>query len=194
MRFSTLLPCVVSMLLAACGDDGGSSATTDGGTQDGAAADAAMPTANCTALDLAAAPAITIMNGMVTPNPQGGTVAAGTFQLQSVKLYAQGIPVTGTAKSRIELVTGTATTGAARVALQLDGMALNMPLAQTVNAAGLYTASGTSLNVMEGCGGMNPLSALTYTATGTNLTIWTSYMVTNPIAITIPIELVYTKE
>lgn len=182
---------LLSMLLAACGDDGGTG-TGDGGT--GGVDMFVPPMANCTPLDLASASAIPLTNQQVTPNPQGGTITAGTFKLMSVKLYAQGISVTGTAKSRIEFVTGTATSGAARVALIIDAMALGMPVEQDVTGAGLYTIAGTALNLAEGCGGMNPLSGLTYTAAPAGLTVWTSYMVTDPIALTIPIELLFVSE
>lgn len=192
------LACLLSVLVAACsGDDGVGNGSTDGG---GSSSDAAPPDmfvppmANCTPLDLASAPAITIVNQQVTPNPQGGAVQAATFKLKSVKLYAQGIPVNGTAKSRIELVTGTATTGAARVALILDATALGMPVQNNVTGAGLYTITSSTLSVADGCGGSNPLSALTFTASPAGLTIWTSYMVTDPVALTIPIELVYENE
>jgi hypothetical protein len=185
------LACLLSVFVAACGDDGGST-TTDGGGS--GSADAAPPMANCTPLDLASAPTVTIMNGTVTPNAQGGTVTAGTYQLSSVKLSAGAIQVTGTAKARMEIVSGTATTGAARVALILDGMAFGNPIQQNVNGAGLYTLAGPSLNLAEGCGGSNPLAPLTYTAAGTMMTIWTSYMVTDPIALNVPIELVLAIE
>ncbi|MFN0248397.1 MAG: hypothetical protein ACKV2T_16010 [Kofleriaceae bacterium] len=180
------------MLVAACGDSGGTG-TDGGGTGDAGPADSAAPVANCTPLDLASAPAITIMNQMVTPNAQGGTVTAGTYELTTVKLYANGIPVTGTAKARIEIVSGTGTTGAARVALILDATALGMPIQQNVTGAGLYTLAGPALNLVEGCGGTNPLSALTYTG-ATTLTIWTNYMVTDPIMVNVPIELVFSLE
>lgn len=188
------LACLLSAF-AACSGDGGGSSTDGGGTTDAGQPDMFVPPmANCTPLDLASAPAITIVNQQVTPNPQGGAVHAATFKLNSVKLYAQGIPVNGTAKSRIELVTGTATTGAARVALILDATALGMPVQNNVTGAGLYTITGTTLSVADGCGGTNPLSALTFTASPTGLTIWTSYMVTDPVALTIPIELVFENE
>jgi hypothetical protein len=192
MRLPIVFACVLSVL-SACGDDGGSGSIDGGGNHDAAPQDSA-PTPNCTPLDLASAPAITIMNQQVTPNPQGGPVHSATFKLTMVKLYASGIPVTGTAKSRVELVTGDATSGAARVALIIDAMALGSPVQQNVTGAGLYTLAGTSLNVSDGCGGSNPLSGLSYTATPTGLTLWTTYMVTDPVALTIPIELTYTAE
>jgi hypothetical protein len=191
------LACLVSVPLVACGgDDGSSGGTTDGGNNgDASQPDAYVPPApNCTPLDLANASAIQIVNQQVTPDPQGGALPSGTFKLTSVKLYASGIPVTGTAKSRIELVTGNATSGAARVALNLDAMALSQPVQQDVSAAGVYTITGTALDLAEGCGGSNPLSGLTYTATPTTLTLWTSYMVTDPVTLTVPIELVYQAE
>lgn len=150
--------------------------------------------ANCTPLDLASAPTVTIMNQMVTPNAQGGAVTAGSYELTSVKLYASGIPVTGTAQSRIEIVSGNATTGAARIALILNAMALGMPIEQNVTGAGLYTLAGPALNIAEGCGGSNSLSDLTYTAAPASLTIWTTYMVTDPIMVAVPIELVFAIE
>lgn len=195
MRPGIGLAFLASMLFAACGDDGGGSNVDGGNNGDGGGQqDAFVPMANCTPLDLTSAPTITIMNQMVTPNPQGGMLTAGTFKLSSVKLYASGISVSGTAKARVEFVTGTATSGAARVALIIDATALGMPVQQDVTGAGLYTLAGTALNLAEGCGGMNPLSALTYTSMAGGITIWTSYMVTDPIALTIPIELVFTAE
>lgn len=191
------IACLVSLFLAACGDDGGGVGTTDGGGNGDGGGQVDMyvpPAANCTPLDLASATAVPIMNQMVTPNPQGGTLQAGIFKLTTVKLYASGINVSGTAKSRVEFVTGMNNTGAARVALIIDATALGMPVQQNVTGAGLYTVTGTALNLTEGCGGMNPLSGLTYTATATNLMIWTSYMVTNPITLTIPIELTFVPE
>lgn len=192
MRLQIGLVCLASMLFAACGDDGGTGNTNG--------ADAAQPDAfvppmpNCTPLDLASATAVTIVNQQVTPNAQGGAVQAGTFKLTSVKLYASGVPVMGTAKSRIEFVTGTATSGAARVALIIEATALGQPVQQNVTGGGLYTLAGTALNLTDGCGGMNPLSGLTYTAAPSSLTVWTTYMVTDPIALTIPIELVFATE
>jgi hypothetical protein len=73
-------------------------------------------------------------------------------------------------------------------------MALSQPVQQDVSAAGVYTITGTALDLAEGCGGSNPLSGLTYTATPTTLTLWTSYMVTDPVTLTVPIELVYQAE
>ena len=192
MRHSIALACFASMLFAACGDDGGGTGV-DGGGGDAAGQDAA-PVANCTPLDLTSATAITIVNQMVTPNAQGGTLSAGIFKLTMVKLYAQGITVNGTAKARVEFVTGSATTGAARVALNIDATAFGQPVQNDTTGAGLYTVSGSSINLAEGCGGMNPLSGLTYTAAGTTITLWTTYMVTDPIALNIPIELVFTAE
>jgi len=195
MRFPIVLACFVSVLFAACGDDGGSGTNDGGNTNDAAQIDSFVPPmANCTPLDLTSAPAITIVNQQVTPDPQGGPVHSGTFKLTSVKLYASGVPVTGTAKARVEFVTGTATTGAARVALIIDAMAFGMPVQQDVTGAGLYTLAGTALNLADGCGGSNPLSALTYTGAPTSVTLWTTYMVTDPIALTIPIELVFAIE
>jgi hypothetical protein len=191
------LACLVSLLLliAACSDDEGGTGTVDGGnSNDASQVDSFVPMANCTPLDLANAPAITIVNQDITPNPQGGNVPGGTFKLMSVKLDASGITVNGTAKARIEFVAGTATSGAARVALIIDATALGMPVEQDVTGAGLYTVTGTSLNLAEGCGGSNPLSGLTYTAAAAGVTIWTSYMVTDPIALTIPIELLFVSE
>lgn len=182
------------MLFPACGDDGGGTGTTDGGGGNDAAPQDTAPTPNCTPLDLASAQAVTIMNGQVTPNPQGGSVSSATYKLTSVKLDASGINVSGTAKSRVEFVSGGATSGAARVALIIDATALGMPVEQDVSGGGLYTLQGTNLNVMDGCGGTNPLPALTYTAAATSLTLWTNYMVTDPIQLTIPIELLYAAE
>ncbi len=194
MRTRFVLACLASLVIAACGDDGGSS-TTDGGNNgsDSGGPDA-PPMPNCNALDLSAATAVQITNAMVTANGQGGALTAGTYKLSSVKLFIQGVTVTGTAKARVEFVTGSATTGAARVALNIDGMAFGMPIQQDVSGAGLYTLSGSSLNLTEGCGGTNPLDALTYTATSSGVTIWTTYMVTSPLPITVPIELLFVPE
>jgi len=198
MRFPSTLACLASFVLAACGaDDGneGSGNTSDaGGSGAGPLDTLSSPQANCDALDLAAAPAVPITNAQVTPHPQGGTLVAGIFELASVKLYAQGIPVTGTAQARVEIQPGSASSGAARVALALDGSALGQSITQDVTGAGLYTISGSAMTVAEGCGGSNPLPALTYTASGTSLTLWTEYMITDPVAITIPIELVLAAE
>jgi hypothetical protein len=181
------------MLFAAC-DDGGGTGTDGGAGGDAAGQQDAAPVANCTPLDLTSAMEITIVNGMVTPNAQGGALTAGTFKLTNVKLYAQGVTVNGTAKARVEFVTGGATTGAARVALSIDATAFGQPVQNDTTGAGLYTISGSSINLAEGCGGMNPLSGLTYTAAGTTITLWTTYMVTDPIALDIPIELVFAAE
>lgn len=197
MRFRIALACLVSVPLAACGDDGGGNGggTVDGGNKTDASQDAYVPPApNCTPLDLASAAAIPIVNQQVTPNPQGGPLHSATFKLTSVKLYASGIPVNGSAKARVEFVTGNATSGAARVALIIDATALGQPVQQNVTAAGLYTLAGTNLNVADGCGGANPPPALTYTAAATSLTLWTTYMVTDPVAVTIPIELLFAAE
>ncbi|MGE0402068.1 MAG: hypothetical protein AB7T06_35530 [Kofleriaceae bacterium] len=191
MRHRSGLACLLFILVAACGDDGGGSGVDGGGSGQDMYV---PPMANCTPLDLTSAAAIPITNQQVTPNAQGGTIVAGTYKLTSVKLYAQGISVSGTAKARVEFVTGDAASGAARVALIIDAMALGMPVEQDVNGAGLYTIAGSALNLAEGCGGMNPLSGLTYTAAASSMTIWTSYMVTDPIALTIPIELVFDTE
>lgn len=188
------LACLLSVLVAACSGDGGTGTVDGGNSNDGGPVDSFVPMANCTPLDLASAPTITIVNQQITPDPQGGDVPGGTFKLMSVKLDASGISVTGTAKARIEFVSGTATSGAARVALIIDATALGMPVEQDVTGAGLYTVTGTSLNLAEGCGGSNPLSGLTYTGAATGVTIWTSYMVTDPIALTIPIELEFVSE
>ncbi|CAN5768583.1 hypothetical protein BH11MYX2_BH11MYX2_14560 [soil metagenome] len=199
MRLQVGLACLASVLFAACsgGDDGGSNGGPDGGGSGSSTPDAFVPPqANCAPLDLGAAPAIPIMNGTVTPNPQAGTLHSGTFKLTSAKLDALGIQVTGTVKSRVELVTGTATTGAARVAVSIDGTALNMSIMQDVAGAGLYTITTTDLNIVDGCGGSNTLPTLTYTAASSALTLWTTYqvMTTNFGTIPVPIELVFTPE
>jgi hypothetical protein len=183
------------LLVAACGGGGSSSSIDGGDNSDASQPDSnAPPMANCTPLDLAAAAAITITNQQVTPNPQGGALTTGIFKLTNIKLYASGITVTGTAKSRVEFVTGSATSGAARVAVIIDAMAFGQPVQQNSTGAGLYTTTSTALNLTDGCGGTNPLAGLTYTATPTGLTLWTTYMVTNPVALTIPIELLFAPE
>lgn len=201
---------------AACGSDDGGAAddTTDNTTDDtadntaddtaddttddtilpDATPDSATLEANCNALDLAAAPEVPIVVQQITPNPQGGTVVAGTYELSSIKLYANGLPVTGTAQGRVEIVLGTATAGAARVAMAIDGMALGQAVMENLTGAGLYTITGSDLTVADGCGGSEPLPVLSYTATGTSLTLWTEYMITDPIALTIPLELVLDAE
>lgn len=185
------LALLASLLLSACGG-GSSNGSPDGGNTTPDTPAAPMP--NCTPLDLASSAAVTITNAQVTPNPQGGALASNTFKLTSLKLSANGFTVNGTAKSRVELVAGNATTGAARVALIIDATALGQPVQQNSAGAGLYTAAGTSLNLTDGCGGSNPLSGLTYTAAGTSLTLWTNYMVTDPVTLTIPVELLFAAE
>lgn len=195
MRHRSILAssCLVLLSVAACGDDGGSGPTDANNNGGDAAVDAyEPPVANCNPLDLGSAPEVPIVsNQPITPNPQGGTVVAGTYELTSVKLYALGgaIAVTGTAQARVEIVVGNATTGAARIAVAIDAMAAGQAIQDEITGAGLYTLSSTALTVADGCGGSEPLPVLSYTATGSALTMWTEYMVTQPIPTTIPIEL-----
>lgn len=195
LRLSLVAPCLL-LSLSACGEDGGSGPGDGGNGADARQPDAYVPpVANCNALDLAAAPVVTIVsNQQITPAPTGGAVTAGIYELTGVRLYASGIPVTGTAQARVEIVTGNATTGAARVAVSLDAMALGNPVQENITGAGLYTIAGTALTVADGCGGSEPLPVLSYSASGTGLTMWTEYMITDPVALTIPIELVLAAE
>lgn len=198
LRF-ILASCLVLPLFAACGDDGGGSDTPDASNNGGVDApnttvdapvvqpDSPTVSVNCDPLDLANAPEVTIVsNQMITPNPQAGTVVAGTYELTSAKLYAFGLQVTGTAQARVEIVPGDATAGAARLAVVLDGMALGQPFDQELTGAGQYTIAGNNLTVADGCGGSEPLPVLQYTATSTALTLWTTY---NYMNLNIPIEL-----
>lgn len=215
MRLLSCFSLVLLVAFGACGGDEGGAAddstdtaddttddtvddtaddTADDTTPPDAAPDTATLEANCDALDLAAAPEIPLVVQQITPNPQGGTVVAGTYELSSIKLYANGLPVTGTAQGRVEIVISTATAGAARVAMAIDGMALGQAVMENLAGAGLYTITASDLTVADGCGGSEPLPVLSYTATGTTLTLWTEYMITDPIALTIPLELVLDLE
>ncbi|HEY4177903.1 MAG TPA: hypothetical protein VGM90_13745 [Kofleriaceae bacterium] len=198
MRLQVGLAGLATILFAACGGGGGGGGdgVDGGGSGSNLPADSFVPPeANCAPLDLGSAAAIPIMNGTITPNPQGGMLHSATFKLTSVKLDVQGITVTGTTKSRVELVVGNATTGAARVAISIDGMALGMALMQDVTGAGLYTVATSNLTVADGCGGTNALPVLSYTAIPTGLTIWTTYQAETQIGtIPVPIELVFATE
>ncbi|MDX2089038.1 MAG: hypothetical protein SFX73_14370 [Kofleriaceae bacterium] len=197
LRFSYVTSLVLAF--AACGgDDGGSDNPVDGGNNpvDALPIDAYVPpTANCDPLDLANAPVVTVVsNQPITPNPQGGTVRPGIYELTSAKLYALGIAVTGTAQARVEIVVGNATSGAARVAVKIDGEAIGNQIMQELTGAGLYSITGTDLTVADGCGASEELPVLEYTATDTTMTLWTEYMITDPLTLNIPLELGVTLE
>ncbi|HEY4058698.1 MAG TPA: hypothetical protein VGM39_18925, partial [Kofleriaceae bacterium] len=109
MRLQVVLACLATVSFAACGGGGGGGGDSGDDGVDGGGSNHPIdayvpPQANCAPLDLGNAAAIPIMSGTVTPNPQGGTVASATFKLTSIKLDAGGLPVTGTAKARVEIV------------------------------------------------------------------------------------------
>jgi hypothetical protein len=199
LRTSLAVPSLLLALFAACGGDEGGQSGDDGGGDDGGGDDGppqdsyVPPQANCTPLDLAAAPMIPIQNTDIVPNGQAGTVVASIYTLSSIKL---DVPVTveGTAQARVEIDVGNATSGAARIAVTIDATALGEDIDESITGAGLYTLAGPMLTVADGCGSGDMLPVLDYTATGNTLTMWTEYMITDPIPLNIPIELGFTME
>jgi hypothetical protein len=202
LRSHLLASCLLVLSVAACSDDGGGSdnqvdapvavdANNGGVDAPPPQPDAFVPpTANCDPLDLANAPEVTIMIGQITPNPQAGTLVAGTYELTAAKLNSP-LPVTGTAQARLEIVVDSATVGTARLAVVLEGSALGSPFQQDLTGAGAYTIAGSNLTLTDGCGGSDPLPVLQFTATATTLKLWTEYSV---MGFNIPIELSFALE
>jgi len=133
---------------------------------------------------------IPLAQGASAPAGTGGEIAGGRWELTDV-LYDSFLTVTGEAAGAFELDSTDLSSGQGSAALSVD---ITSPTTETIdeNGAGPYSASGTTLDFQNDCGGELLLGNAEYSIDDSGpipmMTLWGSIDITDPFPTSIPIE------
>ncbi|NBB91970.1 MAG: hypothetical protein GVY32_02235 [Gammaproteobacteria bacterium] len=121
----------------------------------------------------------------------GGDIPGGRWELIAARYDNSPLPITGDARSIIELDGSAPTAGMGSLALEVS---ITSPTTDQISetGAGPYSASGTVLNFQNDCGDELLLGSAEYSVDDSGvdpvMTLWGNYEITDPFPVTILIE------
>lgn len=145
----------------------------------------------CLTADAAGAAAVTIVNGTITPNGQGGELTTGMWELDAATFDAP-LTIGGTVQSLMNIEASTPTLGGAAMHLLAT---ITSPVSTTADEFGFgaYSTTGSMVTISEvaSCGAAPPIAMAEYTATATEVTLWGTISV---MGIPVDVEVHFTKQ